>query len=147
MFKFRLQSVLEHRKREEQEKQRELAVINAEQFHARGVLATLEQGRAESAAALTELCRTAHDPKVFRLYDDFLQGRDADIRWKMRELEQIGERLRAKQLELQEYLRRRKTLEIYRDRMKEAYEKEEKRRELKFTDEVAQMMWFREQVQ
>ncbi len=144
MFKFRLQSVLDHRKRQEEEKQREVALVNAEQFQARGVLAGLEQGRAEAAIALTELGRTAHDPKVFRLYDDFLQGRDADIRWKMRELEQIGERLRAKQVELQEYLRRRKALEIYRDRLKDAYEKEEKRRELKFTDEVAQMMWFRE---
>lgn len=147
MFKFRLQSVLDHRKRQEEDKQREVALVNAEQFHARGVLATLEQGRAENAAALTALLRTAHDPKVLRLYDDFLQGRDADIRWKTRELEQIGERLRAKQLELQEYLRRRKALEIYRARMKEAYEKEEKRREVKFTDEVAQMMWFREQAQ
>ncbi|MBI5636951.1 MAG: flagellar export protein FliJ [Nitrospinae bacterium] len=147
MFKFRLQSVLDHRNRQEEEKQRELALVNAEQVHARGALAALEQGRAENAAALTALLRTAHDPKVLRLYDDFLQGRDADIRWKARELEQIGERLRAKQLELQEYLRRRKTLEIYRERMKAAYEKEEKKREVKFTDEVAQMMWFREQAQ
>ena len=147
MFKFRLQSVLDHRKRQEEEKQREVALVNAEQVHARSDLATLERGRAENADALTKLRRTARDPKVLALYDDFLRGRDADIQWKLRELEQIGERLWAKQLELQECLRRRKALEIYRDRMKELHDKEENRREVKFTDEVAQMMWFREQAQ
>ncbi len=147
MFRFRLQTVLDHRKRQEEEKQRELALVNAEQVGARAELAELVAGRDENAAALTELSRTARDPRVLRLYDDFLMGRDADIQWKERELEQIGERLKAKQMELQEYLRRRKVLEVYRDRMKEAYDKEENRRERIFTDEVAQMIWFREHMQ
>ncbi len=144
MFKFKLQSVLEHRKRQEEEKQRELALVNQDLMVVRESLAALIAGREENAQALTEVARTTNDVKLLKLYEDFLSGRDLDIEWKNKELANVMDRLRAKQLELQEYLKRRKVLEVYRDRLQENYTKEEQRRERIFLDETATQMWFRE---
>lgn len=144
MFRFRLQPVLDHRKRQEEEKQRELALVNRDLMNTRGQLETLIAGRDENARKLTELSSTTRDVKVLKMYDDFLTGRDADIRWKRRELEQVHESLRAKQIELQECLKRRRVMELYRDRLRENYDREERRRETGQNDETATQMFFRE---
>jgi flagellar export protein FliJ len=81
---------------------------------------------------------------VLKLYEDFLEGRDMDIQWKRKELANVVERLHLKQLELQEYLKRRRIMEVYRDRLQAAYLKEENRRERVALDETATQMWFRE---
>ncbi|MBI5179517.1 MAG: flagellar export protein FliJ [Nitrospinae bacterium] len=144
MFRFRLQAVLDHRKRQEEEKQRELALVNRDLMRTREELEALIIGREEGAQKLTELERTAKDVREMKLYEDFLDGRDMDIAWKRKEVANVMERVRQKQLELQEYLKRRRVMEIYRDRLRDAYTQEEKRRERILADEVATQMWFRE---
>lgn len=144
MFTFKLQSVLNHRKRQEEEKQRELAVINQEIQSIHGALDALVAGRDENALRFTEVALTTRDVRLLKLYEDFLEGRDIDIGLKRKELEEAMKRLRAKQEELQEYLKRRKALEVYRDRLQENYANEERRRERVFLDETATNMWFRE---
>jgi len=144
MFTFKLQSVLNHRKRQEEEKQRELAVVNQEIQSIHGALDALVAGRDENALRFTEVALTTRDVRPLKLYEDFLEGRDIDIDLKRKELEEAMKRLRAKQEELQEYLKRRKVLEVYRDRLQENYANEERRRERVFLDETATNMWFRE---
>lgn len=144
MFRYRLQTVLDHRKRQEEEKQRELALVNRELAAVREKLDWLVAGREESARELTRLSATATDAKVLRMYNEFLMGRDADIVWKRREAGQVNERLKVKQLELQEYVKRRRVLEIHRDRQREVHQLGENRREAAFIDETATQMFLRE---
>ncbi len=144
MFRFKLQPLLKFRKRQEEGKQREVAVINRELIGARNQISEFSAQRKEAVIKLTEISAHATGVNVIRLYEDFINGTDADIVWKEKEMETINKKLADKQTELAEYVRRRRVLELLRDRQKEAYEKEENKKERIFTDEVATQLYFRE---
>ncbi|MEE8483947.1 MAG: flagellar export protein FliJ [Nitrospinota bacterium] len=144
MFRFKLQPLLKFRKRQEEGKQREVAVINRELIGARNQISEFSAQRKEAVIKLTEISAHATGVNVIRLYEDFINGKDADIAWKEKEMESIDKKLADKQTELAEYVRRRRVLELLRNRQKEAYEKEENKKERIFTDEVATQLYFRE---
>jgi flagellar FliJ protein len=144
MFRFRLQTVLGFRKRQEEEKQRELAVVNMEHKGLNDKLTALFQDRENKSNELSELSLQPTDAKILKLYVDFLSGCESDIEWKKREIQVSAEKVRKKQLELQEYVKRKRVLEVLRERRLTAHVKEENRRERVQLDETATNMWFRE---
>jgi flagellar FliJ protein len=144
MFNFRLQSVLNFRKRQEEEKQRDLAVVNMEQRKISDDLNGLVDEREAKSRELNSLFSRPTDVNMLRLYSNFLSGRDTDIEKKIRELAASKERLRQKQLELQEYVKRKRVLEVLKERRLETHTREEHRKELVFLDETATNIWFQE---
>lgn len=144
MFKFKLQTLLGYRKTQEEGKQRELAVVNMEQKALGEQLSALTAAREEKSEELAELGKHATDVRTIRLYTDFMDGCDADITWKHQEIFACSERVKQKQLELQEYVKRKRILEVYRERMLSAYTLREGRKERAFTDETATNIWYRE---
>lgn len=144
MFKFKLQPVLTFRKRQEEEKMRELAVINGERVRTVQVIKEYTEQRRKTAKQITKISETSRDVNTIKLYEDFLVGRDSDIATKNKEMTEIAGRLSEKQKELIEFVKRRKALEVYRDRLKRNYEEDLKRKERIIDDESATNMWYRE---
>lgn len=143
MFIFKLQPVLTYRKQQEEGKMRELAVINIELLQNNQTIKKFTEERKKAADTLTEISLKSKDVNELKIYEDFIAGRDSDIAQKKEEAMEITKRLTEKQKELVEYLRRRRTMEIYRDRLKESYEAEEAKKERVMADEAASNLFFR----
>ena len=143
MFKFRLAPLLRYRKRQEDEKMREMAVINKEFVDTERLIARFETERQENARKMSELSAEAHDVSMRRMYEEFLNRRDSEIRAKRAEADMISDRLEKKRRELVDYVRRRRSLEVYRDRLEERYDKEQARLDRIQSDEVAGQLYFR----
>ena len=146
MFKFRLSPLLRFRKTQEEEKQRELALVVSELMGRKEELDELRSQRSEAASSVTRLGEGEHGVNLFLLYDNYLRGRDGDIHKKKEEIDAVSGKADEKREELIEYVRRRRSLESYRERLLQRYQKEESRKERLESDEVATQMWFRESV-
>ena len=144
MFRFNLQPVLNFRKRQEEEKQRDLAAANMEQKKISGELLALAADREAKSTELNNLFARPADVMMLRLYSTFLLGRDEDIERKKAELEECSERVNKKRLELQEYVKRKRVMEVLRERRMAAHVLEEHLRERIQMDEVAANIWFKE---
>jgi len=144
MFRFKLDPLLNFRRRQEEEKQRDLAVATREFMKVNSELEEFAEQRKQAAIALNEKGRQSEDVGVLRLYEDFIRGRDYDIVNKKAEVQNARNTVTKRQEELLEYVKRRRSLEAYRERREAAYRKEETRKERIFMDEVAGMNWFRE---
>lgn len=144
MFRFSLQAVLNFRKRQEEEKQKELAAVNMEHQRIGGELLALSADREAKSTELNGLFARPTDIMMLRLYSNFLSGRDVDVERKKRELEESGGRMRKKQVELQESVKRKRMLEVLRERRLAAHVREEHLRERILMDEVAANIWFKE---
>ena len=144
MFRFKLDPLLNFRRRQEEEKQRALAFATRESMKVDSELEEFTEQRNQAAATLNEKGRQSEDVSVLRLYEDFIKGRDSDIVNKKAEVKNARDAVTKRQEELLEYVKRRRALESYRERREAAYRKEEARKERIFMDEVAGMTWFRE---
>jgi flagellar FliJ protein len=144
MFNFRLQTVLDYRKRQEEEKQRDLAVVNMEQKRVGEELSGLLGDREAKSAELGGIFSRPTDVTMLRLYSNFLSGCDADIEGKKRELAVCKDKVRQKQVVLGEYVKRKRVLEVLKERKLAAHVSEEHRKERVLLDETATNLWFRE---
>ncbi len=144
MFRFKLDPLLNFRRRQEEEKQRDLALATREFMKVDSELEEFTEQREQAAAALNEKERQTEDVSVLKLYEDFIKGRDYDIVNKKKEVQNARDTVTKRQEELLEYVKRRRSLEAYRERREAAYIKQETRKERIFMDEVAGMTWFRE---
>jgi len=144
MYKFKLAPLLRHRKRQEDEKMREMSAINQKMVVNSEKLEVLTAGRKEQMDKFTEATSTAHNVNLLRVYQDFLAGRDIDIANKNMEIRQIGEVLEKKRIELSEYVKRRRVLEILRDKQQADYNLSMDRREQKELDDISNQLFLRE---
>lgn len=144
MFRFRLDPLLNFRRRQEDEKQRDLALAAREFMKVNSELEEQTQQRRQAAATLNEKGSRGEEVSVLRLYEDFIKGRNYDIVNKKAELQKAQGAVTKRQEELLEYVKRRRSLEAYREKREEAYRKEEIRTERILMDEIAGMNWFRE---
>lgn len=144
MFRFRLQPLLNFRKRQEEEKQRELAVVNRELVGAQDNLEKFYAQRKQAVEKLDEISSGVKDINVLKLYEDFITGKDLDITGNKSTQQEINGRLAEKQAQLLEYVKRRRIIELFRDRQKEAYMADERKKERITTDEISAQMFLRE---
>ena len=144
MFRFRLDPLLNFRRIQEEEKQRDLALATREFMKMNSELEEFTKQKKRAAVTLNDKEKQGDDVSVLKLYEDFIRGRDYDIVNKKAEVQNARVTVTKRQEELLEYVKRRRALEAYRDRRESAYRKEETRKERIFMDEVAGMNWFRE---
>lgn len=146
MFKFRLAPLLKFRKMQEEEKQRDLALAARELMKSDGELKGFKDQKVKAAVTLNDLGRINKDVNELKLYEDFIRGRASDIETKKKEVTDAREIVTDRQGELLEYVKRRRSLELYRERVEQRYKKEETRRERILMDELANQNWFKEKV-
>jgi len=144
MFKFKLEQLLRFRKREEDEKMRELAFISAEIVKIKEEISSIKKSREEHADKLNDVLATAGDVNSIRLYENYLSGCESNILEKLMKEQEIKGREDEKRNELIEFVRKRKSLELYKEKLKERFETERAKKEQAFSDEVASQLFFRE---
>ncbi len=143
MFRYRLQPLLRYRKILEEEQQRVLAMANRELMAEINLGKELESSRREAMKWKMEIYKTAPDSKHLVMYDNYITGLDSDIA-------RNGERKRLAQLKadlerekLIELVKKRRTIELHRDRLEERFNEEEARKERIQADEIATMRFVR----
>jgi flagellar FliJ protein len=146
MFKFRLHALLRYRKKQEEDKMREMALINSEMVAKNAKIAVLQKSREKNISQFTSVTTGAKNINTLRLYQDYLAGCDLDISGTSFELGKVNVRLDEKREELIEYVKRRRALELLRDRQKKNYNLHMKRREQKESDEIASHAFFTEAI-
>ena len=146
MFQFRLDPLLNFRRIQEEEKQRDLALATREFMRVDSELEEFTKQKKQAAVRLNDKEKDGYDVSVLKLYEDFIRGREYDIVNKKAEVQNARDTVTKRQEELLEYVKRRRSLEAYRERRESAYRKEETRKERIFMDEVAGMTWFREEM-
>ncbi|MCC6660867.1 MAG: flagellar export protein FliJ [Phycisphaerales bacterium] len=135
-FRFRLQPVLEHRRTLERERQRNVAAIELERLDAentiRAIQAEVERENRELRATLSSgdfRMTRAHAARIAQLH--------ADARRRVLHLSGVLARLDAARAELLGATRRRKAVELLRDRRLEEWRLAESRREAAAVDEIS----------
>lgn len=140
MFRYRLQPLLRYRKNLEDDQQRQLAAANRELFRELGVISDREKKRlAAMARILRGYEEGRQDPGILVLYDRYLDGLSMDAANAAQRAERARLRADVERQKLMELVKKRRTLELHRDRLKERYDKEEDRSERIASDEMAIM--------
>jgi flagellar FliJ protein len=134
-FRFRLQVVLDHRRALERQRQRVVAALELDRLAAENALralhAEIERENADLRATLTSgdfRMTRAHAARVTHLH--------ADARRHVLHLSGVLARLDTARAELLEAARRRKAVELLRDRRLEEWRLAESRRETAAVDEI-----------
>jgi len=146
MFKFKLHALLRFRKKQEEDKMREMALINSEVVSHNLKIESLQKSRMKNVSDFTDASAKATNINTLRLYQDYLAGCDHDLVGTAYEVAKVNERLDKKRDELVEYVRRRRALELLSEKQKKNYDLHMKRREQKESDEIASHAFFKEAI-
>jgi len=144
VFKFRLQTLLKHKERQEKSLQLDLAALREAHRQECLVLTALEEEQKAQQRLLRERQTMGRlDIPAIGLilgYMELLQAKEASQRDAIAILEQKIERRRE---ELVAVMRERKTIEKLRERQYESYLLDQKRLESKVTDEISMSQYNR----
>lgn len=136
-FRFRLEAVLEERKRLEDKKLQEWTL-------ARSILSAMVEARdglkrrlEKALAEATELASVRENTSAqFAAMDAFIRGTKLKIQWKSQEIERGGKLTEKKRLEYVAASQKRMALEKIKDRRLEEYKELIRKRELKEIDDI-----------
>ncbi|MBI2606803.1 MAG: flagellar FliJ family protein [Deltaproteobacteria bacterium] len=136
-FRFRLATVLEERKRQEDKKLQEWTL-------ARNILSAMVEARdglkRRLAAAVEQATGLAAAPEntsaQFVAMDAFIRGTKLKIQWKNQEIERGGKLTEKKRLEYVSASQKRMALEKIKDRRLEEYKERIRKREFKEIDDI-----------
>ncbi len=143
MFRYRLEPLLRYRKNLEEQQQRVLAVANRSHMANISFINEKERQRAKTMEWVSEMFKDQTDPEHLALYDNYMAGLELDIRKGKIHASQSLEAVNAERLKLGELVKKRRTIELHRDRLKERYEREEARKERVQSDEIALAVYSR----
>jgi flagellar export protein FliJ len=140
---FRFKTLLKLRKNKEDLMQRDFARANRHllaQLDRLRFMTDIEGGsKREIVARMAEPVSSA----TLALYDNFFAGLRIQEKLQERVIEEVAVQVRARREALAEAMRKRKTLEILRERDWRAAEAEAAKREIALLDEAASIQWFR----
>lgn len=139
MFRYRLEPLLKYRKSLEENQQRSLAIANRALYIQRDKIMGLEKSRKEAMTWRSKIHEVSVNSPYLLLYDNYLDGVIFDIKFHT-ELQRITElKADSEREKLIELVKKRRTIELHRDREKERYNEEESRKERIQNDEMAIM--------
>lgn len=142
-FRFRYQSLLEHRRHVEQQRQRQLAQRRQRKSELEGMLEEAQNTLRQNKHELAESLRGRVDMSqlgVFARYSVHMSGRGMHVVRHIAEAEKKADQARA---ELLEATRQVKALELLRDREYEQWKKQQQKKEDQRLDEVAVQSFLR----
>lgn len=138
-FKFRLENVLELRTKTLEDRQLEMAAIQARLNEANNKLDSLEQSRLQAKRDLENILGAGENIEFIRVknYQDYIAKLDDDISIQHKVIADIENELELKQEEVREALKAKKMLEKLKEKEYKAFLKDFEQREAKELDDIA----------
>jgi flagellar FliJ protein len=136
MYRFRYETLLNHRRHEEERLQKALAEKKNLLDTARDQVVRLRRSKRESARRLQKVQRESRRVADIALHLDHLAKLSRELDRRKAQLVAAQKAFNAKRTELLEAVRRRKMLEKLKEKDLRAHELELRRRETKFLDQV-----------
>ena len=120
-FRFKLQTVLEHRKFREDRLQAELGELRREEARETERLAELRAQLEDACAAIVDGLGRNEPADELERRDEYAKAKRDDVRVQELTLDAVRERVEAKREEVIEAMKQRKVLEALRDKRERAY--------------------------
>lgn len=138
---FRFETLLRLRKNAENLEQREMAEMQNHLYSRQHELQNLKSSGTKNKEELQTRLQHSIPGRTLSLYDGYLRSLGARSGLQERIISETGEKVEAKRLELVEAMKKRRVLEILRDR--EFLKKKHKiiKDEIAFIDEIASTRW------
>ncbi|MBI4383499.1 MAG: flagellar export protein FliJ [Nitrospinae bacterium] len=140
-MKFRFETILKMRKSRENLAKKDLALVNAHLLKQQDRLQFLEETEEKSKRELDARSRREIDVNQMVLYDQFFGGVRAQEKFQTKIIAEVSVQLEKKRALLAEAMRRRRTMEILKERETQAYEKLQMKRETELLDEAGTAQW------
>lgn len=140
-MKFRFETILKMRKSRENLAKKDLALVNAHLLKQQDRLQFLEETEEKSERELDARARREIDVNQMVLYDQFFGGVRAQEKFQTKIIAEVSVQLEKKRALLAEAMRRRRTMEILKERETQAYEKLLMKRETELLDEAGTAQW------
>ena len=137
MYKFSLETVLNHRKQRQEALQKEFAILQKELFIERERLERLEEIRRRNLEELQRKQRGGTSVSGVMLYDNYIKQISKNLEKQTDKVAEVEGNIHHKRGELIEAMKRRKTLDRLKEKEWEAYRKEFERKEQIFMGEIA----------
>jgi flagellar FliJ protein len=145
-FEFRLERVLEYRRRVEEQAQAELGRLEMARAQAEGERRALDRRRAEAQEQHRELHRGELDLIGENLQRLFIRELDRRVAAKLDEIRRLAESIEGQRAEVVRTARDRRVMEQLRERAYARYLEEQMRLEQRFLDEIGTQAFVRERI-
>lgn len=139
MFQYRLETLLKYRKTLEDEGKRALAEANRRYLEETAAIDGLHAKKAEMMGMIREMTAKNPDARMLMIYDGYLNGYDADLKYEMAKADQAREVMEMERQKLVEAMKKRRIIEHHKEMLKERYEAEESQKERIQADEMTLM--------
>ena len=143
MFKYRLEPVLRYRKNLEEQGIRGVAGANRKYMTETRSLGAINDMKGDAMDWMRDIYNTAPEARLFHLYNNWVKGLNSDIFFGQRKLEGAKKKLDEERGKLIELVKRRRVMELHRDKLKERHDKEQDRIERNQADELAMSLFAR----
>ena len=140
---FRFETILRLNKKKEDLLQRGMGQINAHYQRQKDQQQFMQDATAASKDELNQKKRSGISVETMILYDNFARGTQTHIEKQNKIISEINTKLEAKREEVVEAMRKRRTMEILKERDMLKERKVRERKETAILDEVASNLWMR----
>ena len=140
---FRFETILRLNKKKEDLLQRGMGQINAHYQRQKDQQQFMQDATAVSKDELNQKKRSGASVETMILYDNFARGTQTHIEKQNKIISEINTKLEAKREEVVEAMRKRRTMEILKERDMLKERKVRERKETAILDEVASNLWMR----
>ena len=140
---FRFETILRLNKKKEDLLQRGMGQINAHYQRQKDQQQFMQDATAASKDELNEKKRSGVSLETMILYDNFARGTQTHVEKQSKIISEINTKLEAKREEVVEAMRKRRTMEILKERDMLKERKVRERKETAILDEVASNLWMR----
>jgi flagellar protein FliJ len=140
---FRFETILRLNKKKEDLLQRDMGQINIHYQRQKDQQQFMQDATAASKDEINQKKRSGVSVETMILYDNFVRGTRTHVEKQSKIISEINAKLEAKREEVVEAIRKRRTMEILKERDMLKERKARERQETAILDEVASNLWIR----
>ena len=140
---FRFETILRLNKKKEDLLQKDMGQINVHYQRQKDQQQFMQDATAVSKDELNQKKRSDVSVETMILYDNFARGTQTHVEKQSKIISEINTKLEAKREEVVEAMRKRRTIEILKERDMLKERKVRERKETAILDEVASNLWMR----
>ena len=140
---FRFETILRLNKKKEDLLQKGMGQINVHYQRQKDQQQFMQDATAVSKDELNQKKRSGVSVETMILYDNFARGTQTHVEKQSKIISEINTKLEAKREEVVEAMRKRRTMEILKERDMSKERKVRERKETAILDEVASNLWMR----
>ena len=137
MYRFKLQSLLKHRRHQEEICQKEMAEAQRDLTDAQEKLRRLKKDKRENIQKLQARQKELHNASTIIMSINYIEKLSSDLAAQMKQVGKASEKVTQKRLNLIAIMKKRKTLEKLKEKDRLEYQQKMMQAERKINDEVA----------